>query len=315
MSTIAADSAKAFSERINLSAAIVALLIMTIFFVSLDRFLSELPTSYKLKRNLLLQSSNQINILILGSSHGMYGIRPDKFSLPAVNLANASQSIEIDELLLNKYLENHKNVRVVVLPISYFSPSFRLTHGCEEWRDCLYFRILGVSEKAIWRIVRDKRYWGLPFVYGSARTRQALLGDFSSFPTPKLDGFGWSFGESKEGISTLSAMKRIAGQHEIMHSADRAAVKASLKRIVQTCARNRIRLVLVTLPVYETYSAQADPRKVHEMRSFAASVCGPNVACQDYFDDARFALDDFSDNDHLNAKGAAKVTSLINSAL
>ena len=66
-----------------------------VFASYLEYRLAGVPTSYSQKRYYLESQKNEIEVLSLGSSHGM-GINPAYFSVKGYNLSNVSQDIYYD---------------------------------------------------------------------------------------------------------------------------------------------------------------------------------------------------------------------------
>ena len=87
------------------------------------------------------KNAENVEIIILGSSHTFYGIRPDILSKRAFSLANVSQDIKHDKYLLEYWANRYHRLKAVIFPIS-FSTWFGkgLEYGQESWR-CKYYRI------------------------------------------------------------------------------------------------------------------------------------------------------------------------------
>jgi hypothetical protein len=63
---------------------------------------------------------------------------------------------------------------------------------------------------------------------------------------------------------------------------------------------------------FATYRRDIDPAVFGEMIQAATSLAARHgIPFHDYIPDGRFTLDDFYDNDHLNARGAEKFTRLL----
>jgi len=71
--------------------------------------------------------------------------------------------------------------------------------------------------------------------------------------------------------------------------------------------------LIVTAPVFSTYSKFADKGKLRLNDSIIRCICS-KYGCKyfDYFTDKRFEKEDFLDNDHLNFIGAEKFSRMIN---
>jgi hypothetical protein len=86
-----------------------------------------------------------------------------------------------------------------------------------------------------------------------------------------------------------------------------------LNGFVNECKDRHIEVVFVVPPVLSTYSKYTNPR-INQMNKNAILELCQKYDCQyfDYFRDNRFAIGDFSDNDHLNYLGAEKFSKILN---
>ena len=84
--------------------------------------------------------AQEVEILILGNSHGLYGLRPDVFKRKAYNLCNVSQIFEYDEYLLKRYLPKCKSLTDVVLVVDNSNLFDMPLENTEEFR-CIYYRL------------------------------------------------------------------------------------------------------------------------------------------------------------------------------
>ena len=117
-------------------------ILKTIFFllpilvlaVIMEVALRAIPNDYKQKRSYMDSHLDEIEVLVLGSSHSLYGINPKYFSQKTYNMAYVSQSLDLDYKILEKYGNEFKNLNVIIVDISYFSLYSTLETGPEPWR-------------------------------------------------------------------------------------------------------------------------------------------------------------------------------------
>jgi hypothetical protein len=62
------------------------------------------PNSFSVKKALLERQAQDVEVLVLGSSHAYFDVLPELLGRPAFNLADVSQSLFYDRALLKKYL-------------------------------------------------------------------------------------------------------------------------------------------------------------------------------------------------------------------
>src|SRR5690606_6316134 len=86
-----------------------------IFGVSMEILLRQIPNDYKAKTHFLNTNASNVETLILGSSHTMYGINPKYIDNSAYNLSHVSQTIDIDFELLKHYKSKMPHLKHVIL--------------------------------------------------------------------------------------------------------------------------------------------------------------------------------------------------------
>jgi hypothetical protein len=103
------------------------------------------------KKLLFEEKKSETEVLILGSSHGLYGILPEDLCGAAFNLAAVNQSLYYDEALLRRCIDQMPSLKLVVLPVSYFTLNHQLDTGLEKWRTYSYRYVWGIPHRnCIW---------------------------------------------------------------------------------------------------------------------------------------------------------------------
>lgn len=111
-----------------------------VFILSYEVIQRQIPNSYKLKHEYLVNNGDSIELLVLGSSHGFYGFNPVYFRLPAFNAANVSQPLNYDWKILSSYKKFMPNLKVIVLPLLTSAFWGDLHNGSESYR-CAKYKI------------------------------------------------------------------------------------------------------------------------------------------------------------------------------
>jgi len=96
--------------------------------------LLKVENSYSKKKRLLEGKLSEYRVLILGSSLPCKGIDPSFFSSSAFNLSNVSQSLYYDSELISKYAPRMPNLKLVIIPIDFYSLEYNLCKSPEFWR-------------------------------------------------------------------------------------------------------------------------------------------------------------------------------------
>lgn len=249
-------------------------------------------------------------ILILGSSHAVAGVNPVCFDDSTYNLANISQSLNYDEKLLKKYAPELANLKVVILPVSYGSLFSRMEKGSEKWRVKnynIYFSIISswrisnyaelLNGKVKTNLVRILAY----YLHGENLITITPLGFGNNFSsTVKNDLYETGLAASRRHTKSFKYLKYNL---------------AVLERIAEYCEKNDIILLLFTPPAYQTYRDNVSTEQYNTMLSLTNRMANDSdsVYYFNFFVDTDFTEGDFFDADHLNEKGAEKMSKKLNS--
>lgn len=279
----------------------------------IELLLRQIPNDYKIKGEYLRRYASNVETLVLGSSHSMYGINPEYLDASAFNASFISQTTDLDLAILEEFMPELSNLKTVIVRLSYTTLFETLSETNESWRLKDYKIYLDLSTRA--PISRHSelfsvklktnldRLWDY-FVLGNSEVQCDSLGwaDNSSFQSPKdLD---------ESGLKT-------AQRHTINDNNQLAENIKAFYRIAKLCQDNDVRLVLVTMPGYKSYRDNLDPLQLQKMLDFASHIESnyKNTRYYNFLSDPDFSENDFFDGDHLNAKGAKKITDKLNALL
>jgi hypothetical protein len=262
-------------------------------------------------------AADKIEVLILGSSHALFGLNPDTFGRPGFNLAGVSQTLYYDQHLLEGLLPSLDQLDHVVLTISYFS-LWHTTGLQEDWRESFYTRAWGASPESgriDWRACSYVAMYSLPV------TRRYLLGDYAGFVEENpVAPNGWQ-GVAippKWGapVSDEGGQWRLEEHHRIMDQSRLAAQSSYLRQIVEILQERGIRPLILTPPAQPTYWQNFDPEYWEPAEAFLAELCEEKqIPWLNLLQDTRFYPSDFFDNDHVNSVGAEKLSRIVAAAL
>jgi hypothetical protein len=280
--------------------------IMAIF--ATEILVRNIPNEYSYKCRYLDKNSEKIETLILGSSHSYFGIDPVFISGSAFNVANVSQSLKYDFEILRKYQNNIGELKIIVLPIDYFSFWSDLADGSESWRVknyVLYFdmksnRLKDYSEFLSNDLMNNIRRMGGYYIL----KRSISCSDL---------GWGTTFHSSKSGDLTETG-KTAAKRHtqDDIFSARYQKIYdeniVNLNSLADFCNQRNVKLVLITMPTYYTYRENLNKIQLDKMYETIDNFLETHkyVVYLNYFDDTDFVAQDFFDADHLNEIGAEK---------
>jgi hypothetical protein len=283
-----------------------------VLMVGVELRFQQAPNSYRLKDRALRLRGADFRVLALGSSHAAQGIRPDAFPVPLFNLANVSQSLMLDERLFQRYLAMLPHLRYVIVTISDFSLDYRLNESPEAWRDNFYHRYNHVTEKMHWW----NRLWrptdaSLYLLYGSTIVGRALWTRSWHRGHEEYDANGW-FRARRQPPSLdidADAQSRVDLLNACMNRCWRLENVAALYRLIASAQENHVEVVLVTLPVRESYTKRMSPGHWRSAQWVVRSLCRQSgVRYLNHFQDPSLNAAEFADSDHVNEDGAARIS-------
>lgn len=284
----------------------VAVLVGVSFIVSLEVAVRQVPNDHSLKRSLLDKHGAEIETVVLGNSHALYGVNPEFLKHPAANVANVSQTLEFDSYILATYAPKLTSLKTVMIPMSYFSIRMKLSEHVESWR-----------------VKNYRLYWGYPAPF-PIRNNFELMNGFGRhvksvfrFYVRKVPnttcsdaGFGLRYHHTLRPVDWPNTGKAAARRHTMALKRDIVEENSRfLREIVKICRDRGVRVILFTPPAWKTYVENLSEEQMEEVRNLCLSLSrAEGVEYVDLLKDPLFAESDFFDADHMNEKGAEKLT-------
>lgn len=273
--------------------------------------LREIPNIYKFKSNYLRQHASKIETLLLGSSHTLYDLNPEYFTDKTFNLGHLSQSLDIDYKLLEYYIDEMPNLKTVVLRLSYSTLFEKLEDTNEAWRiknyNIYYPFSLKQHQKYNYEVLSVKLKNNLDRLKGFY-----LEGE--NFENWNNLGWGTDLRNSNneadlEALGELTAKKHTADNNKLFPE-----LSKTLNRFIKLCEINNINVILFTPPAYKSYVEHLNATQFNAMEKLGTTIALNSENCKyfNFIKDDSFTNIHFFDADHLNAKGAKKLSDLIN---
>jgi hypothetical protein len=277
--------------------------------------LAGLPNTYSQKRTDFEQQLPGIQILVLGPSHALHGIDPSRFSHAGYNLANASQTIYYDKELTLKYLDKLQSLKLVIIPISYNSLYTQLDDSKESFRCWFYSKYWGIESPGMARL--DLRRYSNIALYTPQTTLEFLGKGFHVNLTEGLASNGYlkyDTAGSRNNISFTLGAKRVELYRRMMKEEHFAENTELLTQLVTTLRQRDIQVCFITIPVFKTFAKYCEPAVFESNTAALRDICSRHgCGYKNYFNDSRFTVSDFYDNDHLNFIGAARFSAILDS--
>ncbi len=279
--------------------------------LGIEAFYRTVPNNYSFKHKAIQQKYDTAEILILGGSHTFYGLNPTYFDRPAFNLANLSQSLYFDELLLEKHLSHFKKLQCVILNVEYYSLSQVDTSSENTSRKYYYQGFMDLDVPLV--SPTDPKGWLLSLNRSIGKNLK-LIKKYTSKGTILYcdsNGFGTDYttAKSRNIEKTLAATLKA---HED-HLTDFSKNTSRLQHMIALCKKRNIKVLLVTMPVVEAYAKGVDQSKLQRVFETCQKLEKhySNVSYLNLFQDAHFKNEDFYDADHLHTDGAVKSSKIV----
>lgn len=280
----------------------------------MEVLLRYIPNDYRFKKKYLDAHSGEIETLILGSSHSFYGLDPVYFSKNTFNASYNSQSLNYDYEILKKYEDRFKNLKNVVLPVSYFTLFGKLEDGPDKWlikNYILYYRI-NTSRK----FCDHTEVFSNKFNVNLKRlVSYYIKGNKNSISS----GLGWGTTYKSENAQDLTKTgKTTALRHtrkDIESIKYTEIIKGNilvLNTIINWCKNRHVKVILFTPPAYETYRMFLNAQQLNTTFNIInkLDVKYDNCIYINLLSDPAFIAGDFYDSDHLSEIGAKKLSEI-----
>lgn len=270
------------------------------------------PDTLQRKRQCWEAAADSTRILILGSSHAQFGLRPDALREPAFNLAGFSQTLRYDSALLALSIARMPRLETVILTVSYFTLQEELGAGVEPWRCWSYLESWGIPAPASLHGY-DPQRWSRALRLGNWRTAMQALKGFP--PMTDLvaigpDGWGIAFApHPNQPQDSVWARARIQSWRASMDTSRRAEQVRRLGHILAMASASHLKVALVTTPVLEPLRRMESwATRRENLRFFDSLATLHGAQRMDFEADPSFVDSDFVDMDHLGPQAARRFT-------
>ena len=291
---------------------LVALIVMEIL-------LRNIPNDYTMKKEYLDNYSNEIETLILGSSHTFYGVDPKYFTSNTYNVSHVSQYPNYDFEILKKYQSNFKNLKTVILPISYFTYFSKLKDGKEAWRikNYMLYYDLDMSNS----LSDNSEVFGNKTSTNIKRIASNYILNKSVITSSNL-GWGTIY-NATEQKNLEETGEKAALRHtkkEINTEEGKQIINeniSTVNAIVKWCEDRSIKIILITTPTYKTYQKHLNSEQLNLMINTNNEIGTKYENCTylNLLSDSNFIAKDYYDADHLSEIGAKKLSLMLDQAI
>jgi hypothetical protein len=278
-----------------------------------EYLLRNIPNDYRLKAAVFKHQAGEIQTLILGSSYAYYDLDPAFFRTRTFNGGYLAQTLDLDAALFNKFAAGMTRLKCVVIPILDMSFFRKMDNSDERWRMKnypIYYQLYTTTN-----IPDYFEVLSLPFSINRNRLISWYIqkkGNVTSTPL----GYGAKY-ESASLRNLQTTASEAIQRHTIMDFKNFPSEKRALEQILNVCRDRKIRVILFIPPTFDAYASKIDSRQlsttIHTCEYFQHTY--PNVSYFNFLHDTSYKENDYFDADHLNERGAKKLSLKIDSLI
>lgn len=275
--------------------------------VGMEISLRNIPNSYQIKNDYLNNHADKIQVLILGHSQLLYGLNPEHFSLHTFNAAHVSQLYTHDLAILRKYIEKLRKLEYLILPVTY-------TSFFDEGTDNAFIN----KNYVLYYGLQNTLNWGNAFELSAFSLRDNFMRLLNYLIYERLDhgvtalGFGTGCGNYTQ-LELEKTAKDAAARHHSSMESFLPENSAAYEELLELALSQNIRVLLITPPVHREYYRLIDKANLAKTKHFASATAERELLINyiDLDQHTDFTDLDFYDADHLNEKGAEKLSRLV----
>lgn len=269
-----------------------------------ELLLRNIPNDYSYKSKYLDKNAQKIETLFLGSSHFYSGVNPIFISSKSFNAAHSSQSLDFDLKILEKYNDEWDSLKIIVVPVDYFSLYSKLETGIEAWRVKNYSLYYGILSD--YKVENNTEVFNTKFKANFDRIQQYYFNGKNEIICSDL---GWGLNYNSKNNKDLKISGKTAAKRHTAKNKDYFNENvAVLNRIIEFAKNKNCTVIFVTTPAHMAYVSNLNATQLNstvtEIRNLAK--LNKNVRYLNMLTDSSFVNEDFYDADHLNEIGAKK---------
>lgn len=293
---------------------------LALVFIPLEIYLRQ--NTFKAKAEFIKQHQNEIEWLVLGSSHNWRAINPALFQKTTASLAFGGSAIDIDIFLANHYLEKLPQLKRIILEVSYHSLEERrgYTWGKNHllW---VHFGIAHYNGPVPWydyALLSSQ-----PLFYG-----RKLLMEHNKIESGKYNEYGFinvdpdtSYRSFTNRFQRLNfnankikkgSEKYLANLHKRSNLDNYQQSLRELDKLIEICKKKEIAISIISPPKYFLYQQAMNEEKYARRNAFLNRIkdqAHVQVLVYDAFQQNNPKW--FSNENHLNVDGANQFTRIL----
>ena len=299
---------------------------ITVFFIPvvlcyavLEWSVLNIPMSYdKVQQQITTQSDN-IQVMVLGSSQMQAAVNPAFLDKVTVNYGSKSQHHKEDNHIMEQSIDRFPNLETIVFELSY--AHLEIPHnGKDFWKNTIYLKYYNVNAFERNTYFKDKLvFLSNPPLYAKKFKDHYLRDDNQE----EYNQYGYHISNFKGGFMNLEYNEeKIALRKFIIRDRESLAIFANntpfFYDMIRTAITNKKNVVISCIPTYKTYLNKRNPAILKRRDSVLEDIRlkFPEVRFFNVeMDTITFGARDYLNENHLNPDGAEKFTKKLNQVL
>lgn len=265
------------------------------------------PNIYTYKNNLL---NSCYDAIVLGNSHALRGVIAEEIKVNTINLANVSQTLDIDIKWLEKVLSKNK-IKLVILNYTIPTLTKRLSNSKERWR-LKNYNIYTSLQLNLWPKDNSE------LLNGRIKDNFNILRNFVVEDSiPSLQCYSKGSYPLSVAFSDFEKHAEVAANRHIGSTSFIEENKKITVDIINLTQKHNCKLLILTPPAHYKYREALPQELKAHLFNFLNSISEANshVTYVNYFGDSVYKNHHFKDSDHLNLQGAMLFTQTIDSLI
>jgi hypothetical protein len=292
---------------------------MVLLLGAIEWYIRNSNNSFIAKAKHFNKNKQNIEVLVLGTSHNQNGVNPKFFREKTSNLAYASQNIQIDSAVFFTNVKQMNNLKKVVFEMDYHRMD--LDTDDKTYRLAWYYLYYGIEIYPVKWINK----WSL-YSSNTSFFNNVILDDFTNSDNTKvINEFGFveknfnnefvQFNYNAQVINAKSK-QRLKNKHKEFSDEAFEKNKKRIESIIRFCQKNNIELYFFSSPLYPTYIENKIPKKEARFKNYIKElISNYKIKYYNFEESKQFKVTDFSNEDHLNDVGAEKYSKLMDSII
>jgi hypothetical protein len=247
------------------------------------------------------------------------GIDPSLLDKPTLSMASGDQHHDTDFKLLKGLIDRLPKLNTVVLEVSY--SHFELPHnGKDFWKNSVYLKYYGVNNFERAYYFKDKLIFlsHPPFFSKKLKEHYIKKENTSKFNLYGFDTNNYS-GRFKDLDYEEAKIATTRFKINLVPDLDIFRKNTSLfQEMIQYINKRGLNIVICHTPVYKTYLPKRNEDILRRRDSIVQTLINmnPNIKLLDKEEDTiNYSVYDFTNQSHLNSKGAIQFSESLNELL